>query len=169
MPRDWKRSTHTGHKAAATHGSHGSDWTTRIFRLAKRSWRKRRPDKKAGGCTRSKPILDVGKKTKNYGREKIPRNPKENPKLSILPPPPKFNIAPENGWLEDDPFLLGRELSGGHVKLRECNRHLYLLAQFLTQTHLSWRFSFESWERGLQIPSQHWKKLAHLFRWWFSH
>ena len=28
-------------------------------------------------------------------------------KQDDLLPPPKFNIAPEKRWLEDDPFLLG--------------------------------------------------------------
>ena len=27
--------------------------------------------------------------------------------------PPKFKIAPANGWLEDDPFLLGHGLFSG--------------------------------------------------------
>ena len=33
--------------------------------------------------------------------------------------PWKFNIAPEKWWLEDKPFLLGRYLFRGYVKLRE--------------------------------------------------
>ena len=32
---------------------------------------------------------------------------------------PEFNIASEKWWLEDDPFLLGRELFRGYVKLWE--------------------------------------------------
>ena len=31
------------------------------------------------------------------------------------PPPPKLNIDPEEWWLEDDPFLLGRELFRGKL------------------------------------------------------
>ena len=27
--------------------------------------------------------------------------------MKIKNTPPKFNVAPEHGWLEDDPFLLG--------------------------------------------------------------
>ena len=29
--------------------------------------------------------------------------------------PPKFNIAPEKGWLEDDPFLLGWPIFRGEL------------------------------------------------------
>ena len=28
--------------------------------------------------------------------------------------------APENGWLEDNPFLLGRPIFRGYVSFREC-------------------------------------------------
>ena len=34
--------------------------------------------------------------------------------LGIMPP--KFNIDPEKWCLEDDPFLLGRELVRGYLK-----------------------------------------------------
>ena len=32
---------------------------------------------------------------------------RQEKKTEIGSTPPKFNMAPENGWLEDDPFLLG--------------------------------------------------------------
>jgi len=34
---------------------------------------------------------------------------------------PETNIVPENGWLEDDRFLLGRPICRGYVSLGECN------------------------------------------------
>ena len=36
--------------------------------------------------------------------------------------PPKFNIAPEKWWLEDDPFLLERPIFRGYVKFAGCIR-----------------------------------------------
>ena len=38
--------------------------------------------------------------------------------LNSMGTPPKFNIAPEKWWLEDDPFLLGREPFRGYVRTR---------------------------------------------------
>ena len=34
---------------------------------------------------------------------------------------PETNIAPKNGWLEDDPFPLGWPIFRGYVSFRECN------------------------------------------------
>ncbi len=33
---------------------------------------------------------------------------------------PETNMAPENGWLEYDPFLLGWPILRCHVRFREC-------------------------------------------------
>ena len=35
---------------------------------------------------------------------------------------PKTNMAPKNGWLEYDRFLLGWPVFRGYVSFRECNR-----------------------------------------------
>ena len=40
---------------------------------------------------------------------------------------PKINIAPENGWFEYDPFLLGRPIFRGYVSFREGNRSSFFL------------------------------------------
>ena len=40
---------------------------------------------------------------------------------------PKINIAPENGWFEYDPLLLGRPIfRGENVSFREGNRSSFL-------------------------------------------
>ena len=57
---------------------------------------------------------------------------------------PKLNIAPENGWLEDDPFLLGLGLcSWGElaVSFRESDRW----GPVLPLWNLAWTF----WDRSL--------------------
>ena len=42
----------------------------------------------------------------------------ENPAPDEMIPPQSLTARPEKWWLEDDPFLLGRELFRGYVKLR---------------------------------------------------
>ena len=38
-----------------------------------------------------------------------------------MKPPPGNNIAPENSWLEDKPFIFGaRPICRGYVSFREC-------------------------------------------------
>ena len=44
----------------------------------------------------------------------------------VLGIPPKFKIDPEKWWLEDDPFLLGRYLFSGYVKLWGVNLITFL-------------------------------------------
>ena len=38
---------------------------------------------------------------------------------------PETNIAPTNGWLEDDPFLLGRPIFRDYVSFRESRWYIY--------------------------------------------
>ena len=54
--------------------------------------------------------LIMGKEKSFFGGSNIKR-------LNITLP--ETNIAPENGWLGDDPFLLGRPIFRGYVSFRE--------------------------------------------------
>ncbi len=42
-------------------------------------------------------------------------------KIDVCTLPETDILAPENGWLEYDPFLVGLPIFRGYVSFRECN------------------------------------------------
>ena len=64
-PINWKTMTQRGIKTAAMHGNHES-WKLVSTVQVKIIWSNRRPPKKAGGCRRSRPILDQPNKSMSF-------------------------------------------------------------------------------------------------------
>lgn len=50
--------------------------------------------------------------------------------MEMIPSRPKPNIAPKNGWLEDESFLLGRHIFRGYVAFLE-GKDIYKMTSVL--------------------------------------
>ena len=62
---------------------------------------------------------------------------------------PSLKMAPENGWLEDDPFLLGWPIFGGFLGFRESSFIcLFYLSRYV---EISMKYPFQA----LSLPALH--------------